>query len=117
MKYIALLSVVVFAFGCSKVTEPTPVSDSVPVVDATVDSDADSSAEDSRPCDAACDLSEVLMTPVGAPGSMFQSKAPVSLLGEYCCDAAGVRRCVLTSPATIGAACVCFGQGSGWVCG
>jgi hypothetical protein len=41
---------------------------------------------------------------------------PAQGVGGYCCDAVGVRRCVMPGFAPIGSACFCYGQGDGWVC-
>lgn len=36
--------------------------------------------------------------------------------GSYCCDSAGMRRCVLVQPAPVNSGCFCPGQGTGLVC-
>ena len=38
------------------------------------------------------------------------------LYGNYCCDSAGVRRCVLVNPAPVNSGCFCVGQGNGITC-
>lgn len=40
---------------------------------------------------------------------------PEQVMGAYCCDGNGVRRCVI-NPSPVGTGCFCYGQGSGWVC-
>jgi hypothetical protein len=36
--------------------------------------------------------------------------------GFYCCDASGVKRCVMPVSGPVGGACYCNGQGWGWTC-
>lgn len=41
---------------------------------------------------------------------------PEQAYGGYCCDAWGVKRCVLQYPAPLGSGCYCYGQGNGYTC-
>jgi hypothetical protein len=51
---------------------------------------------------------------VSAPGPK-PAPQPEQVLGGYCCDANGVRRCVI-NPSPVNTGCYCYGQGNGWVC-
>jgi hypothetical protein len=51
---------------------------------------------------------------VAAPGPKPVPQ-PEQVLGGYCCDANGVRRCVI-NPSPVNTGCYCYGQGNGWVC-
>ncbi len=36
--------------------------------------------------------------------------------GTFCCDAWAIRRCVLDQAYPVGSGCICYGQGTGYVC-
>lgn len=52
---------------------------------------------------------------VGITSTSQKAEAQVTY-GNYCCDSAGMRRCVLQYPAPVNNGCYCYGQGSGLVC-
>jgi hypothetical protein len=45
-----------------------------------------------------------------------EAEAQVVVYGAYCCDAGGIRRCVINYT-PIGNPCFCYNQGAGWACG
>lgn len=53
-----------------------------------------------------------------APKASAISKPSITeqVYGAYCCDASGVRRCILQFPVPIGSSCFCYGQGYGFTC-
>jgi len=55
--------------------------------------------------------------PVNPPPQAVQPAPPLApVLGYYCCDQFGYRRCQLVQPLPIGGSCFCYGQGYGYVC-
>jgi hypothetical protein len=56
--------------------------------------------------------------PAGPGGGYVPQPQPyvTQILGGFCCDMAGFRRCPLVAPLVVGSACFCPYQGQGFVC-
>ena len=50
------------------------------------------------------------------PRRSYRDEDVAPTLGQFCCDLAGLRRCIIP-PMPIGSGCFCYGQGAGITCG
>jgi hypothetical protein len=58
----------------------------------------------------------LMIVGLGVTAQAEETVVPAQAVGAFCCDALGVRRCGLPYYYPIGSGCVCYGQGSGYVC-
>ena len=66
-------------------------------------------------CLVACGIFSSV-APVASAAQGSKSTSAEQVLGSYCCDGYGYRRCVLDTPFPVGASCFCRGQGYGYTC-